>query len=54
MAPFAGLLWVRVYAMSGHNEMMRWVIGAIGHLLYIGSLGTQVVRTLLFHVQVCY
>jgi hypothetical protein len=48
MAPFAGLLWARVYAMSRHNEGMRWVIGALGLLLYMGSLGTQVVRKLPF------
>jgi hypothetical protein len=48
MAPFAGLLWARVYAMSRHNEVMRRVFGALGLLLYMGSLGAQVVRTLLF------
>jgi hypothetical protein len=48
MAPLAGLLWGRVYAMSRHNEGMRRVIGALGPLLYMGSLGAQVVRTLFF------
>jgi hypothetical protein len=48
MVPFAGLLWARVYAMSRHNEGMRWVIGSLGPLPYMGSLGTQGVSTLLF------
>jgi hypothetical protein len=48
MPPLAGLLWARVYAMSKHNQGMRWVLGALGLLLYMGSLGTGVVRTLPF------
>jgi hypothetical protein len=33
--------------MSKHNQRMRWVLGGLGLLLYMGSLGTQVVCTLL-------
>ncbi|KAF8526413.1 hypothetical protein JB92DRAFT_2873061, partial [Gautieria morchelliformis] len=36
-----GLLSVRVYAMSQHNQGMPWVLGALG-LLYMGSLGMGV------------
>ncbi|KAF8500648.1 hypothetical protein JB92DRAFT_2978241 [Gautieria morchelliformis] len=36
-----GLLWARVYAMTQHNQV-RWVLGALGLLLYMGSLGTGV------------
>jgi hypothetical protein len=43
MAAFAGLLWAIVYAMG-----MRRLIGALSLLLYLGSLGTQVVHTLPF------
>jgi hypothetical protein len=48
MPTLAGLLWARVYAMSKHNQRMRWVLGGLGLLLYMGSLGTQVVCALLF------
>ncbi|KAF8509033.1 hypothetical protein JB92DRAFT_2949208 [Gautieria morchelliformis] len=37
-----GLLLARVYAMSQHNQGMRRVLGALGLLLYMGSLSTGV------------
>ncbi|KAF8460555.1 hypothetical protein JB92DRAFT_2839215 [Gautieria morchelliformis] len=38
-----GLLWGRIYAMmSQHNQSSRWVLGALGLLLYMGNLGTVV------------
>jgi hypothetical protein len=43
--------------MSRHNDGMRWVIGALGLLLYMGSFSTGVVRTVLFSrpsLPLCY
>jgi hypothetical protein len=34
--------------MSQHNQGMLWVLEALGPILYMGSLGTQVVCALLF------